>query len=238
MSMIDSSHIARLLKEFGLRTMLYGGNPYRAKAYLRAAERVALLTEPIETLIAQNRLREIPGVGEAIAAVIKTLTETGSHPSLEKIRADSVLEMLTIPGLRSEKVLKLHKELGIDTVDELEAAAKQDRLKDVKGFGAALQRTILVGLEQKQTSPGARHIHRAAELLSSVEASLKSSKLGLKAIRIAGDLRRGSELVSDLALVAEKTVSETAQLQFGELTVHLADRTKRFFNFKSEGCVK
>jgi DNA polymerase/3'-5' exonuclease PolX len=92
MSMIDSSHIARLLKEFGLRTMLYGGNPYRAKAYLRAAERVALLTEPIETLIAQNRLREIPGVGEAIAAVIKTLTETGSHPSLEKIRADSVLE--------------------------------------------------------------------------------------------------------------------------------------------------
>ena len=68
--------------------MLYGGNPYRAKAYLRAADSVALLTEPIGDLIAQNRLREIPGVGEAIAGVITTLFQTGSHPSLEKMRAD------------------------------------------------------------------------------------------------------------------------------------------------------
>ena len=118
----DASHIACLLKEFGRRVMLYGGNPHRAKAYLRAADSVALLTEPIGDLIAQNRLREIPGVGEAIAGVITTLFQTGSHPSLEKMRADvpdSVLEMLTIPGLRPEKVLKLHKELGIDTIDEL-----------------------------------------------------------------------------------------------------------------------
>ena len=93
--------------------MLYGGNPYRAKAYLRAAERIALLTEPIGTLIAQNRLREIPGVGVAIAQFITQLYETGSHPSLEKMRAEipeSVLEMLTIPGLRSEKILKLHRQ--------------------------------------------------------------------------------------------------------------------------------
>jgi DNA polymerase (family X) len=101
----DASHIAFLLKEFGGRAMLYGGNPYRAKAYLRAADSVALLTEPIGDLIAQNRLREIPGVGEAIAGVITTLFQTGSHPSLEKMRSDvpnSVLEMLMIPGLRPE----------------------------------------------------------------------------------------------------------------------------------------
>jgi len=146
--------------------MLYGGNPYRAKAYLRAADSVALLTEPIGDLIAQNRLREIPGVGEAIAGVITTLFQTGSHPSLEKMRADvpnSVLEMLTIPGVRPEKVLKLHKELGIDTIDELEAAAKQDRLKSVKGLGSALQRKILAGLEARQSPRGARHINRAAD---------------------------------------------------------------------------
>ena len=137
MSSPNASHIASLLKEFGRRAMLYGGNPHRAKAYLRAADSVAMLTEPIGDLIARNRLREIPGVGEAIAGVITTLVETGSHPSLEKMRADvpdSVLEMLTISGLRPEKVLKLHKELGIDTIDELEAAAKQDRLKSVKGL--------------------------------------------------------------------------------------------------------
>jgi DNA polymerase (family X) len=224
-----TSEISSLLREFGRRAMLYGGNPYRAKAYLRAAERVALLTEPIETLIAENRLREIPGVGEAIAATIITLHRTGTHPSLDKMRADipaSVLEMLRIPGLRPEKVLKLYKELGIDTIEALESAAKQDRLKEAKGFGAALQRKVLAGLEQKEAAQGARHLHRAAELLSSAEASLKNSNLGLKAIMPAGDFRRGSEIVSDLALVAEKKLPETSRLTFGELTVHVADRDR------------
>ena len=225
----DASYIASLLREFGRRAMLYGGNPYRAKAYLRAADNVALLTEPFEELIAQDRLREIPGVGEAIAEVITTLHQTGTYPSLEKMRADvpeSVLEMLTIPGLRPEKVLKLHKELGIDTIDELEAAAKQDRLKSVKGLGPALQRKILAGLEARRGSLGARHMHRAADLLATAKANLENSRLGLKSITVAGDLRRGSELVSDLALVAEKEVPETSQLRFGELTLHLANQNR------------
>jgi DNA polymerase (family X) len=229
MPTIDASEVAGLLTEFGRRAMLCGGNPYRAKAYLRAAERVALLTEPIETLIAQNRLREIPGVGEAIADIIKRLYQTGSHPSLEKMRADapeSVLEMLTIPGLRPEKVLKLHKELGINTLEELETASKQDRLKAVKGLGPALQRKILVGLEARQSTQGARHIHRAAELLESAKVSLKRANLGLKEIAIAGDLRRGCELVSNLTLVGEKSGSKTSHLKFGELTVHVASQNR------------
>jgi len=94
----DASEISRLLKEFGRRAMLLGGLPYRSKAYLRAADNIALVTEPIEDLIAQDRLREIPGVGESIAGVITTLHRTGSYPALEKMRADvpeNVLEMLT-----------------------------------------------------------------------------------------------------------------------------------------------
>jgi DNA polymerase (family 10) len=226
---LDASSIASLLREFGRRTRLYGGNPYRAKAYLRAADSVGLLTQPIGELIAANRLLEIPGVGDAIAGVITTLFETGSHPTLEKMRAEvpeSVLEMLTIPGLRPEKVLKLHKELGIATIEELEVAAKQDRLRGVPGLGPALQRKILAGLETRRSSLGAKHIHRAAELLATARDNLENSNLGLKAITVAGDFRRGSELVSDLALVAEKEVAEAAQLRFGELTVHVANHDR------------
>jgi DNA polymerase (family 10) len=140
--------------------------------------------------VRQNRLREIPGVGEAIAGLITHLCKTGSHPSLEKMRADvpeSVLELLTIPGLRPDKTMKLHKELGINTIEELETAIREDRLKSVKGLGAALQRKILAGLEAKQSARAARHIHRAAELLSAAEASLKRSNLNLKTIVVAGD---------------------------------------------------
>jgi DNA polymerase (family 10) len=223
--MSESSQVANLLNEFGRRAMLYGGNPYRAKAYLRAAERVALLSEPLDDLVIQQRLQEIPGVGDAIAGVITQLCQTGSHPSLEKMRADapaSVLEMLTIPGLRPDKVMKLHKELGINTIEELETAVREDRLKPIKGLGAALQRKILAGLEARQSSTPTRHMHRAAELLSAAEASLKRSNLNLKKIVVAGDLRRGCELVSNLALAGRQPGARTKRQKFGELTVYVA----------------
>jgi DNA polymerase (family 10) len=225
MRITEASEVARLLDEFGRRALLYGGNPYRAKAYLRAAERVALLTEPLVDLVKQQRLQDIPGVGDAIAGVITQLCQTGSYPSLEKMRADvpeSVLEMLTIPGLRPDKVMKLHKELRINTIEELETAVREDRLKAIKGMGPALQRKILAGLEARQSAKAARHVHRAEELLSAAEESFKRSSLNLKKIMIAGDLRRGCELVSNLALAAEQPGGKTSRLQFGELTLYVA----------------
>jgi DNA polymerase (family X) len=225
----EPSQIATLLNEFGRRAMLYGGNPHRAKAYLRAAERVALLSEPLDDLVAQQRLQEIPGVGDAIAGVITQLCQTGSTPSLERMRADipaSVLEMLTIPGLRPDKIRKLHKELGINTIEELETAVREDRLRSVKGLGAALQRKILAGLEARPASVSARHMHRAAELLSAAETSLKRSNLNLKKIVIAGDLRRGCELVVNLALAGEQPGGKTARLKFGDVTLHIANPSR------------
>jgi len=228
--MREPSEIASLLNEFGRRAMLYGGNPYKAKAYLRAAERVALLSEPLDDLVAQHRLQDIPGVGDAIAGLITQLCQTGSTPSLEKMRAEvpeSVLEMLTIPGLRPDKIMKLHKELGINTIEELETAVREDRLKSVKGLGAALQRKILAGLEARHSSHSARHMHRAAELLSAAETSLKRSNLNLKKIVVAGDLRRGCELVVNSALAGQQRgAKKTARLKLGEVTLHLANSNR------------
>ena len=224
--------VARLLLEYGRRTALAGGNPYRAKAYLRAAESLAAQTEPLARLIDENRLREIPGVGDAIADIITRLARTGTHPSLEKMRAEipeGVVDMLSIPGLRPEKVIKIYKELGIATLDELEAAAKEDRIKEVKGLGAALQRKILQGLAIRRDSQGARHVHRAEELIANATDSLKRSRLAITTIVPAGDFRRGSELVVNLALVAQTASLEDGptRLTAGEFTIFLTD-AKRF----------
>ena len=100
------------------RSALRGGNPFRAKAYARAADNLLALSLPLDQVIAQERLREIPGVGDAIADIIKNLHATGTHPSLEKMRKEipaGVLEMLTVPGLRPDKVLKLYQELGVSS---------------------------------------------------------------------------------------------------------------------------
>jgi DNA polymerase (family 10) len=203
---LDSSAIAKLLVEFGQRAALRGGNPYRARAYGRAAESLLALTTPLSDLIAQNRLRDIPGVGTAIADIIRRLHATGSHPALDTMRKEfpaGAREMLTIPGLRPDKVAKIYKELGIASIEELERAASADRLKGIKGLGPALQRKILQGLELRRHGHGRRHLHRAAALLKVAEENLRASHLGLKRITRAGSFRRGCELVDDLTLVAE-----------------------------------
>src|SRR5947199_10497021 len=85
MGKLDGVAVAKLLAEYGRRSALRGGNPYRARAYRQAAENILALTEPLETLIAEGRVREIPGVGDAIADIVTTLHKTGTHPTLERM---------------------------------------------------------------------------------------------------------------------------------------------------------
>jgi DNA polymerase (family X) len=206
MTALDASSVAALLREFGQRSPLRGGNPFRAKAYARAADNLLALSIPLESVIAQDRLQEIPGIGDAIADIVKKLHATGTHPALEKMRKEipsGVLDMLTIPGLRPDKVIKIYNELGITSLAELEEAAREGRLQKVKGLGAALQTKILLGLAMRRESHGKRHMHRAAELLKSAETHLKEATPGIIRVTPAGDFRRGCELVGDLALVAE-----------------------------------
>src|SRR2546421_1024662 len=127
-AMHEATEVAKLLREFGQRTALRGGNPYRARAYGRAAESLSALTEPLEKLIAEERLQEVPGIGTAIADIVQKLHATGTHPTLEAMRKEvpaGVLELLSIPGLRPEKALKVHRELGVASLEELEQAARQ-----------------------------------------------------------------------------------------------------------------
>lgn len=225
---LDSSAVARLLTEFGQRSALRGGNPFRARAYRRAAENLLALTTPLGELIAQDRLQQIPGVGAAIADIIRKLHATGSHPALEAMRKEipqGVLEMLAIPGLRPDKVARIYRELGIASLEDLQRAANEGRLKGIKGLGPALQRKVLQGLELFRRGRGRRHLHRAADLLRVAQENLRGSYVGLKRITAAGDFRRGCELVGDLTLVAEapglRGPPEILQAT-AELSVHLA----------------
>ena len=153
---LDASAVAKLLHEFGQRTALRGGNTYRARAYSRAAGNLLALTLPLDQIVAAMR-QDIPA---------------------------GVLELLFVPGLRPEKVLKLYSELGIASLEGLEQAARQDRLKNVKGLGAALQSKILQGIDVKRRGEGQRHVHRAAALLDAAEANLRRLHPASHALRL------------------------------------------------------
>jgi len=228
MPSLGARSVGSLLREYAQRTALRGGNPYRAKAYSRAADSLAVLAVPLDVFIAEDRLTEIPGVGDAIADVITKVHKTGSHPSLEKLRKEipaGVLEMLTVPGLRPEKVLRLYKDLGIASLSELEAAAKDDRIKKAKGLGAALQTKILQNLAIAKIGEGRLHLHRAAALLAHAKASIRKSRPELKRVTIAGDFRRGCELVGDLAIVAEAAKRDKTSTPSADgLQIRVSDR--------------
>ncbi|WP_407123394.1 helix-hairpin-helix domain-containing protein [Bradyrhizobium sp. STM 3561] len=228
MPSLDARGVASLLREYAQRTALRGGNPYRAKAYSRAADSLASLVVPLDVLIAEDRLTEIPGVGDAIADIIAKLYKTGTHPSLEKLRTEipaGVLELLSVPGLRPEKVLRLYRDLGIASLAELEAAAKDDRIKKAKGLGAALQSKILQNLAIAKSAEGRLHLHRAAALLAHAKNSIRRARPELKRVTIAGDFRRGCELVADLAIVAESDKSDKTAMTSSEgLQVRVSDR--------------
>jgi len=203
----DTPTIARLLLEYAQRTSLRGGNPYRAKAYAQAANSLLALSRPLDRIIAKGALTEIPGIGVAIADIVTRLYETGSHPSLEKLRQEvpaGVLELFAIPGLRPDKILKLYQELGISSLGQLEAAAREDRIRPVKGLGAALQTKILQNLSIANRGGAPQlHLHKAKALLDQAVTSVRHDRPDYARVEIAGDFRRGCELVSDLSLVAQ-----------------------------------
>ena len=135
-TLADDAEVARLLSEIGHRLALAGESPYKARAYQRAAE-LLTLTMPLSEVIAQGRLREVPGVGAAIASVIEELRRRGTTDALERLRADtpaSVLELLRIPGIGPEKVTQLYKRLGVATPDDLEQACREDRVSTTKAL--------------------------------------------------------------------------------------------------------
>jgi DNA polymerase (family 10) len=228
MAKVDARTVAGLLREYAQRSALRGDNPYRSKAYSRAADSLAALAVPLDVLIEEDRLTEIPGVGDAIADAITKLHHTGTHPSLEKLRKEipaGVLEMLAAPSVRPDKVLRLYRDLGVTSLSELEAAAKDDRIGKAKGLGTSLQTKILQNLAIAKSGEGKLHMHRAAALLEHAMQNLRKARPALKRITIAGDFRRGCELVGDLAIVAEGSACENKPVvDAGGLQVRLTDR--------------
>ncbi len=125
--------IARLLDE-------QGANQFRVRAYQRAAETLKNLKRPIDKLIKAgglDALQELPGIGLGLARSIEQFVLTGRLPALERLRGESdpVSALASVPGIGARLAERLHSELGITTLEELEAAAHDGRLAEIGGFG-------------------------------------------------------------------------------------------------------
>ena len=197
--MIDKFAVARALREIGLYLELKGENRFRARAYETGARAVEELREELGTLVDEERLTSVAGIGPALAATIAEIWSTGRSQQLEKLQKElppGVLELAEVPGLSLKKIQQLSTALGIDSVESLKRACAAGRLAEVKGFGAKTQQKILEGIERWERRDERVRLVDAVDDAEAIRAYLAAHP-ACKRVEIAGSLRRWRETVSD-----------------------------------------
>jgi DNA polymerase (family 10) len=201
---MDKDKVAEILVEIGTLLELKGENPFKTRAYANAARTIESLNEPLAKLVAEKRLGEIKGIGEALEKKITELVETGKLKYYEELKASippGLVEMLEIPGLGPKKIQALNQKLGVDSVAKLEAACKNGKVAELDGFGEKTQTNILEGIERRRTYASK---HLLSEALNAAEPLLEGLRGHPGVIRCsaAGSLRRFKEVIGDIDLLA------------------------------------
>jgi len=201
---MDKDKVAEILVEIGTLLELKGENPFKTRAYTNGARTIEGLNEPLATIVAEKRLGEIKGIGAALEQKITELVETGKLKYYDELKASiapGLIEMLEISGLGPKKIQAMHKQLGVDSIEKLEAACKAGKVAELDGFGEKTQANILEGIERKRTY-ASKHLLSDAWLTA--EPLLEDLRSHPDVIRCstAGSLRRFKEVIGDIDLLA------------------------------------
>lgn len=201
---IHNEDIAHAFDEIADLLEIEGANPFRVRAYRNAARSVRGLEQEVADLVAEGAdLTRLPGVGKELAAKIIEMLETGRMQALERLQQEvpaSVEELLHIPGLGPKRVKTLYQSLGIETIKQLERAARAGKVRTLPGFGAGIEKKILHALD----------VHRVAErrfLRATVVPYAKALTAYLRKVSnvldvvVAGSYRRGKATVGDLDIL-------------------------------------
>jgi DNA polymerase (family X) len=191
--------VAALLHEYAELLAITGGDRFRARNYDRAAKAVAGHPRDIAGMN-EAALTAIPGVGRSIAAKIAEYRRSGTIAALDELRAKippGVRELTRVPGLGPKRALQLSRELGIASVEDLQAAISQGRLRHVGGFGPKTEERILRGIAVMTS--GRVPVNVALEVATRLVAALGSRT---DRVAYAGSLRRMRETIGDVDILA------------------------------------
>jgi DNA polymerase (family 10) len=201
---MENKDVTEILNEIGAILEIKGENPFKVRAYYAAARNIESLTVNIEKLIEQNKLSEVPGVGESLKEKIAEYVKTGRmkyYDDIKKDVPDGLLEMLKIPSVGPKKVKTLYEELGITNIQELEYACNENKLISLKGFGEKTQEKILEGIKFVTKTKGQFLLSDAIPVGQELYEGLKKCR-EVKRVSLAGSIRRWKEVVKDIDIVA------------------------------------
>lgn len=200
---MDKKAVAQVLEQIGSFLELKGENTFRVRAFRTAARAVAAIPVDLPDALADGSLAGTKGVGPATLQIVQELVNTGRSSLLEELREQvpgGLVEMLQISGLGVAKIRQIHEALDIDSLPELEAAARDGRLARLPRFGAKTADNILKGIAFLRQASDFKLAHHAAEEAEGLRAALAALPGVLQAVT-AGEVRRRMEVVRDIVVV-------------------------------------
>ncbi|MCK5290704.1 MAG: DNA polymerase/3'-5' exonuclease PolX [Thermoplasmata archaeon] len=218
---MKNQEIARILYE--IADMLDIKNEqFTPRAYRWAARVIEELPEDLEKIRKRGELTGLQGIGKNIAKKIGEYLDLGKIPLHERLRTEipqGVLDILAVPGMGPKKAGLLYRERGISSLDELEKAARERRIRRLRGFGEKTEKNILKGIEMLKRTKGRMLLGEALPIAEEVVESLRSK---VEKISVAGSLRRMKETVGDIDILAVSGNPEVVMDAFSNLP-HVED---------------
>jgi DNA polymerase (family 10) len=209
MAMMDRTGVARSLEQVASYLEFKGENPFRVRAFTAAARSVLGFSGELEAGIADGSLARTKGIGPAILQIVTELVMTGRAGLLDELRAEvppGLVDMLAIPGLGVAKIRQIRETLGIETLPDLENAARDGRLAALPRFGQRTAEKILKGISFLRQASGWRLAHHGAQEAEAFREAFTRLPHILAAYT-AGEVRRRCEVVRELVTVLVADVS-------------------------------
>jgi len=202
---MKNSLVAQILEQLADYSEMEDDQPYRARAYRRAAQTIEAMKEDIYDLWKEHKLQDLPGVGENIEKKIDEILRTGKLETLEKMKSRTpvdVASLTRIEGIGPKTVKELNRQLGIHNVEEFEAAVKEGKMSNFRGLGARGKDQLLERIQRAKALSN-RVLLVKALLLSDRVLDLVSKIPSVKRYAAAGSLRRMKETIGDLDILIE-----------------------------------
>ena len=200
---MDNAAIAVILSEIADLLEIKGENPFKIRAYRNVADIASNHPHHLASLD-ETALREIPGIGKDLAGKIREIATTGDsqfHRELLSEFPPSILEMMRLQGVGPKTVAMLHRQLGVQSIDDLQRAALDGRVRAIKGMGPKKEALILKAIEERKSSVG-RHLLSAAHDIANAVVALLRERFPAATITPVGSLRRGCDTCGDIDILA------------------------------------
>ncbi len=219
---MKNQEIARIFNEIADLLEIKNGNPFRIRAYRKAAQNIESLSEDVSKIIEGDRkLTDIPGIGKDLAEKITEYVNTGKMKAYEELKAEvprAILELMSVPGLGPKTAKMIYDKLGIDSIDKLEEAARSHKLQQLPKIRERTEDNILKGIEFLKKSRGRIPLGLAWPVACDIVKALSGLK-EVKKIDTAGSLRRCKETIGDIDILVVSDKPEKVMHVF--TTLHL-----------------